>query len=41
MSELDFLIVGAQKSGSTSLRAFLGEQEDEIFILKRERHLEY
>jgi hypothetical protein len=38
MSELDFLIVGAQKSGSTSLRAFLGEQEDEIFILKRERH---
>jgi hypothetical protein len=38
MSELDFLIVGAQKSGSTSLRAFLGEQEKEIFILNRELH---
>ena len=38
MSALDFLIVGAQKSGSTSLRAFLGEQKDEIFILNRELH---
>jgi len=38
MSELDFLIVGAQKSGSTSLRAFLGEHEKEIFILNRELH---
>jgi hypothetical protein len=38
MSELDFLIVGAQKSGSTSLRAFLGEQEKDIFILNRELH---
>ena len=38
MSALDFLIVGAQKSGSTSLRAFLGDQEDEIFILNRELH---
>ncbi len=38
MSALDFLIVGAQKSGSTSLRAFLGEQEKEIFILNRELH---
>jgi hypothetical protein len=38
MSALDFLIIGAQKSGSTSLRAFLGEQNEEIFILKRERH---
>ena len=27
MSALDFLIVGAQKSGSTSLRAFLEEQK--------------
>jgi len=38
MSALDFLIVGAQKSGSTSLRAFLGEQEKDIFILNRELH---
>jgi hypothetical protein len=38
MSALDFLIVGAQKSGSTSLRAFLGDQKDEIFILNRELH---
>ena len=38
MSRLDFLIVGAQKSGSTSLRAFLGEQEKEIFVLNRELH---
>jgi hypothetical protein len=38
MSELDFLIVGAQKSGSTSLRAFLGDQEKDIFILNRELH---
>jgi hypothetical protein len=38
MSELDFLIVGAQKSGSTSLRAFLEEQEKEIFVLNRELH---
>jgi hypothetical protein len=38
MSELDFLIVGAQKSGSTSLRAFLEEQEKDIFILNRELH---
>jgi hypothetical protein len=38
MSQLDFLIVGAQKSGSTSLRAFLGEQEKEIFVLNRELH---
>jgi hypothetical protein len=38
MSELDFLIVGAQKSGSTSLRAFLGEQEKDIFVLNRELH---
>jgi hypothetical protein len=38
MSTLDFLIVGAQKSGSTSLRAFLGEQEKDIFILNRELH---
>ena len=38
MSSLDFLIIGAQKSGSTSLRAFLGEHEKEIFILNRELH---
>jgi hypothetical protein len=38
MSQLDFLIVGAQKSGSTSLRAFLGEQEKDIFVLNRELH---
>jgi hypothetical protein len=38
MGALDFLIVGAQKSGSTSLRAFLGDQKDEIFILNRELH---
>lgn len=38
MSALDFLIVGAQKSGSTSLRAFLGDQKDEIFILNHELH---
>jgi hypothetical protein len=38
MSALDFLIIGAQKSGSTSLRAFLGDQKDEIFILNRELH---
>jgi hypothetical protein len=38
MSQLDFLIVGAQKSGSTSLRAFLSEQEKDIFILNRELH---
>lgn len=38
MSRLDFLIVGAQKSGSTSLRAFLEEQEKDIFILNRELH---
>ena len=38
MSELDFLIVGAQKSGSTSLRAFLGEQSEEIFTPDRELH---
>ena len=38
MSTLDFLIVGAQKSGSTSLRAFLGEQSEEIFTPDRELH---
>jgi len=38
MSQLDFLIVGAQKSGSTSLRAFLEEQKKDIFILNRELH---
>jgi hypothetical protein len=38
MSELDFLIIGAQKSGSTSLRAFLEGNEKEIFVLNRELH---
>jgi hypothetical protein len=38
MSQLDFLIVGAQKSGSTSLRAFLEEQKKDVFILNRELH---
>lgn len=38
MNDLDFLIIGAQKAGSTSLRAFLGEQTEEIFILNRELH---
>ena len=38
MSQLDFLIVGAQKSGSTSLRAFLEEQKKDIFILNHELH---
>jgi hypothetical protein len=38
MSDLDFLVIGAQKSGSTSLRAFLGEHEKEIFVLNRELH---
>jgi hypothetical protein len=38
MSDLDFLIIGSQKSGSTSLRAFLGEHEKEIFVLNRELH---
>ena len=38
MSTLDFLIIGAQKSGSTSLRAFLEGHEEEIFALNRELH---
>ncbi len=38
MSTLDFLIIGAQKSGSTSLRAFLERHEEEIFALNRELH---
>jgi hypothetical protein len=36
MSQLDFLIIGAQKSGSASLRAFLGEHEKEIFQIMKD-----
>jgi hypothetical protein len=36
--KLDFLIIGAQKSGTTSLRSFLEQYEKDIFIVKRELH---
>lgn len=38
MQRLDFLIIGAQKAGTTSLRAFFDAVPDEIFILKSEQH---
>jgi hypothetical protein len=38
MRKLDFLIIGAQKAGTTSLRAFLGSIESHIFMLKTEQH---
>ncbi len=38
MKKLDFLIIGAQKAGTTSLRAFFGSMEKEILISKTEHH---
>lgn len=38
MFKLDFLIIGAQKSGTTSLRSFLGAFDEEIYISNREHH---
>lgn len=38
MQRLDFLIIGAQKSGTTSLRAFLGAIPEKFFILNKEQH---
>lgn len=38
MERLDFLIIGAQKAGTTSLRAFFGNVPDHLFILKSEQH---
>jgi hypothetical protein len=38
MSSLDFLIIGAQKAGTTSLRAFLGTLESRIHTSKTEHH---
>jgi hypothetical protein len=38
VSSLDFLIIGAQKAGTTSLRAFLGSIESHIHMSKTEHH---
>lgn len=38
MRSLDFLIIGAQKAGTTSLRAFLESMPDHVLILKTEQH---
>ena len=38
MRSLDFLIIGAQKAGTTSLRAFLESMPDHISILRTEQH---
>jgi hypothetical protein len=38
MTRPDFLIIGAQKSGTTSLREFLGSFPEKVFILKKEQH---
>ena len=38
MTRLDFLIIGAQKSGTTSLREFLGSIPVKIFMLRNEQH---
>lgn len=38
MQRLDFLIIGAQKAGTTSLRAFLSGVPDEIYLLRSEQH---
>ena len=38
MRSLDFLIIGAQKAGTTSLRAFLESMPNHILVSKRERH---
>ena len=38
MRDLDFLIIGAQKAGSTSLRVFLGSLDAHIYTLKSEQH---
>jgi hypothetical protein len=38
MRSLDFLIIGAQKAGTTSLRAFLASIESHIYISKTEHH---
>lgn len=38
MNRLDFLIIGAQKSGTTSLRAFLSTLPEKVYISRRELH---
>lgn len=38
MRDLDFLIIGAQKAGTTSLRAFLASLESKIYVSKTEHH---
>jgi len=38
MSELDFLIIGAQKSGTTSLRALLNNNPEKFFLANQELH---
>jgi hypothetical protein len=38
MQKLDFLIIGAQKSGTQSLRGFLEAQEDHFYLPDKELH---
>lgn len=38
MRSVDFLIIGAQKAGTTSLRAFLESISDHVFMSKTEHH---
>jgi hypothetical protein len=38
MRELDFLIIGAQKAGTTSLRAFLASFDSHIYMSRTEHH---
>jgi hypothetical protein len=38
MKQPNFLIIGAQKAGTTSLREFLGSLPSKIFMLKSEQH---
>jgi hypothetical protein len=38
MQNLDFLIIGAQKAGTTSLRAFFQVMSEEVFISNTEHH---
>jgi len=38
MTRVDFLIIGAQKSGTTSLREFLSSIPEKIYMLKNEQH---
>ena len=38
MSKIDFLIIGAQKSGTTSLRALLNNNPEKFYLANQELH---